>query len=283
MIDPDGIQIQDIDLSDKISINMDEIEECDIQVYSLDNDKEYERYIKDIESQVRMSDEYRSMISYLRDNMNMNECAFLKGVSNKNDRSIKIEIHHYPFSLRDITEIVVRKRQYYREALDVQMVAKEVMELHYKLMVGLISLSQTVHELAHSSRIFVPTDKVLGRYDLFVQYYKPFCDPEQLEVLDRIEKYTEEKQSPVLNTNILNQNTIEYDIKDKTYVLPDPSNINKAMLSQLHNIKENNYILPNVEELNNIKNKNKAIAQSPIRFDYSLIKKNRDKNSTRVV
>ena len=45
------------------------------------------------------------------------------------------------------------------------------------------------------------------------------------------------------------------------------------MLSQLHNIKENNYILPNVEELNNIKNKNKAIAQSPIRFDYSLIKK----------
>ena len=273
MIDPDGIQIQDIDLSDKISINMDEIEECDIQVYSLDNDKEYERYIKDIETQVRMSDEYKSMIAYLRDNMNMNECAFLKGVSNKNDRSIKIEIHHYPFSLRDITEIVVRKRQYYREALDVQMVAKEVMELHYKLMVGLISLSQTVHELAHSSRIFVPTDKVLGRYDLFVQYYKPFCDPEQLEVLDRIEKYTEEKQSPVLNTNILNQNTVEYDIKDKTYVLPDPSNINKAMLSQLHNIKENNYILPNVEELNNIKNKNKAIAQSPIRFDYSLIKK----------
>jgi hypothetical protein len=273
MIDPDGIQIQDIDLSDKISINMDEIEECDIQVYSLDNDKEYERYIKDIETQVRMSDEYKSMIAYLRDNMNMNECAFLKGVSNKNDRSIKIEIHHYPFSLRDITEIVVRKRQYYREALDVQMVAKEIMELHYKLMVGLISLSQTVHELAHSSRIFVPTDKVLGRYDLFVQYYKPFCDPEQLEVLDRIEKYTEEKQSPVLNTNILNQNTVEYDIKDKTYVLPDSSNINKAMLSQLHNIKENNYILPNVEELNNIKNKNKSIAQSPIRFDYSLIKK----------
>ena len=82
---------------------------------------------------------------------------------------IKIEIHHYPFSLRDIVEIVIRKREYYKESLSVQMTAKEVMMLHYKLIIGLIPLSQTVHELAHSSRLFVPSDKVLGRY---CKYFK---------------------------------------------------------------------------------------------------------------
>ena len=39
---------------------------------------------------------------------------------------IKIEIHHYPFSLRDIVEIVLRKRMYYKESIEVQMTAKEV-------------------------------------------------------------------------------------------------------------------------------------------------------------
>ena len=82
MIDPDGIQTQSSNLPSTININMDEIPECDIECYFIEDEKEYERFVKDIESTVRRSYEYKRMISYLRDNMNMNQCAFLKGVSN---------------------------------------------------------------------------------------------------------------------------------------------------------------------------------------------------------
>lgn len=274
MIDPDGIQTQSSNLPSTININMAEIPECDIECYFIEDEKEYERFVKDIESTVRRSYEYKKMISYLRDNMNMNQCAFLKGVSNADGNfDIKIEIHHYPFSLRDIVDIVIRKRQYYKESITVQMVAKEVMILHYKLMIGLIPLSQTVHELAHSSRLFVPVDKVLGRYDLFIQYYKPFCEPEQLEVLDRIEKYSYEKENTILDTNIIEQNRVSYEIKDPTFMLPNTETMNAAMIEQMNRIKNNNYMLPSINDVKALETSKPKEAICPISFDYTLIKK----------
>ncbi len=274
MIDPDGIQTQSLNLPSTININIAEIPECDIECYFIEDEKEYERFVKDIESTVRRSYEYRRMISYLRDNMNMNQCAFLKGVSNADGNfDIKIEIHHYPFSLRDIVDIVIRKRQYYRESITVQMTAKEVMMLHYKLMIGLIPLSQTVHELAHSSRLFVPVDKVLGRYDLFIQYYKPFCEPEQLEVLDRIEKYSYEKENTILDTNIIEQNRVSYEIKDPTFMLPNTETMNTVMIEQMNRIKNNNYMLPNVNDVKMLEASKHKEVVCPVIFDYSLIKK----------
>lgn len=271
MIDPDGIITQSTNLSSTITVMPKNIEPCDGEIFCLDDDKDYEKYVREIESQVRRSFEYHNMIAYLRENMNMNKCAFLKGVSNEETYGIKIEIHHYPFSLRDIVDIVVRKRKYYNESLDVQMVAKEVMMLHYKLMIGLIPLSETVHELAHSSRLFIPVDKVLGRYDLFIRYYKPFCEPEQLDVLERIEKYSMELSNPVLNTNIIEQNRVSYDIKDTSYQIPDLSTVNTNMLEQLRIIKENNYMLPSIEEIKQIEET--RTIEDAITFDYSLIKK----------
>lgn len=257
MIDPDGIQIQNTNLANVVKVISPEIEPCNINCYCLEDDKEKEKYIRDVETQVRRSFEYKEMIKYLREYMGMDRCAFLEDVNNRETYGIRIEIHHYPFSLRDIVEIVMRKREYYRESMELQMVAKEVMELHYKLMVGLIPLSQTVHELAHSSRLFIPSDKVLGRFDLFVSYYKPFCDTQQLEVLSRIEKYSEEKESPILNTNILEQNHVKYQINDQSYSLPDSENINTAMLEQMARIKENNYMLPSVTEIKQLEDKKK--------------------------
>lgn len=271
MIDPDGIQIQESNLPSKIVINNKEIPPCDFECYCLEDDKDYKLFISDIEKDVRKSIEYRKFIAYVRDYMNMNKCAFLQNVSNDETFDIKIEIHHYPFSLHDIVEIVVAKRKYYNECMKLRMVSKEVMILHYKLIVGLISLSETVHEVSHSSRLFIPVDRVMGRYKLFVDYYRPFIDPRLLEVLDRIEKYTEEKQSKILNTNIIEQNIVTYDITDSNYRLPDMGNINIAMIEQINNIRNNNYMLPTIEDIQN--KKEERIIICPISFDPSLIER----------
>lgn len=268
MLDPDSIQIQNSNLPDIIKIK--QVPTFDIQIYNLEDDKEYDTYVKDVEKEVRKSFEYRRFIKYLRENMDMNKCSFLKGVSNEETIDIKIEIHHYPFTLRDICEIVIRKRSYYNEPLFLQMTAKEVMILHYKLMIGLIPLSETVHELVHSGRLFIPVDHVMGRYQIFVEVYKPFCSPEQLETLERIEKYTEENSS-ILDTTILEQNNVSYNITDNKFMLPEFNQITNNMISQLDAIKANNYILPSINDNKMIGEKRKVV--SAIYFDESLKKK----------
>jgi hypothetical protein len=245
MLDPDGIQVQKTNLPDLIKIN--NVPEFDTLCYNLEDEKDYKRFITDIEREVRKSFEYRQFIKYIRDNMDMNKCSFLKGVSNDETFDIKIEIHHYPFTLHDISEIVLRKRQYYGESTQLQMVAKEVMQLHYKLIIGLIPLSQTVHKLAHNGRIFIPVDKVLGRYNIFVKYYEPFCDPEQLETLKRIEDYTIHN-SDILDTTIIEQNKISYNVNDQRFALPKFNQINESMINRIESIKNNNYLLPVAED-----------------------------------
>lgn len=261
MLDPESIQIQKGNLSNRILIK--DIPECDFQVYNLEDDKEYDKYIKTIEKEVRKSIEYRRFIKYLRDYMGMNKCAFLKGVSNTETFDIKIEIHHYPFTLRDICEIVYRKRNYFNDSLEVQMVAKEVMICHYRLIVGLISLSETVHQLAHSGRLFIPVDRVLGRYNIFIEYYKDFCTPEQLDTLDRIEKYTIENAS-VLDTTIIDQNRVSFEVKDSRFALPEFNQINTNMIEQMKAIKDNNYLLPTADDIPKSKEERKVIC--PIEF-----------------
>lgn len=265
MIDPDGIQIQESNLPDIIKIR--EVPEFETEVYNLEDDKDYDHFVKDVEKEVRKSFEYRALIKYLRENMGMNKCSFLKGVSNEETFDIKIEIHHYPFTLRDIVEIVFRKRCYYRESLNLEMVTKEVMELHYKLIIGLIPLSETVHQLAHSGRLFIPVNNVLGRYDLFVELYKPFCEPEQLETLERIQKYSEEN-SNILNTTIIDQNRITYEVKDNRFALPQFNTITDNMISQIEAIKANNYMLPTINTQPQIEEKKEIVC--PIIWDESL-------------
>jgi len=244
MIDPDNIIIVDKNQTNTLKLN--NIPEYDFLVWDLEDDKDLKKFYTTIEKEVRGSFEYREMIQYLRNNYNMNECSFIK-VSNKDNFNIKIEIHHYPFTLYDIVLIVYRKRIYYQESLDVQMVAKEVTMLHYKLLVGLIPLSKTVHQLVHDGKLFIPVYNVLGRYRVFVDIYKPFCEPEQLETLERIERYSQD-ESHLHNTSILDQNMIDISTTNTRYQIPDFVRIESTMYERIDTIKKNNYKLPTLED-----------------------------------
>jgi hypothetical protein len=177
----------------------------------------------------------------------MNKCSFLKGISNEESYDIKIEIHHYPFSLADIVNIVIKKRQYYNESLDVQMVAKEVMQRHYELLVGLIPLSKTVHKLVHSESIFIPIDKALGNWQRFMDIYSNFMSPEQADVIERIIEYSK-SYNKELNEEVLKQNTIYLSSTDPRYQLPDFHKVYDNMIDRIGVIKENQYRLPEVTE-----------------------------------
>ena len=249
MIDPDSIIVQNHNDANIIKLN--NVPEYDFITFDLEDDKQLKKYISTIEKEVRSSFEYRNMIKYLKDNMGMDNCSFIQ-VSSKDSYSIKIEIHHYPFTLYDIVYIVYKKRIYYQESLEIELVAKEITMLHYKLLVGLIPLSTTAHQLVHAGKLFIPITNVLGRYKLFIDFYKPFCSEEQLDTISRIEKYSIEQVSDLLNTpHILDQNNISIYNSDTNYQIPDLNNINTNLDNRIEDIKNNNYKLPSLVNKNN--------------------------------
>jgi len=188
-------------------IKMSEIPEYNLYDYDLNDEKSFKKYLQAIEKSVRTSFEYRALVAYLREYMDMNQCAFYKNVNNIDTTKIRIEIHHEPLSLFDICLIVYNKRVAFNEPLDEEFVAKEVMYLHYNLMVGLIPLAETVHQLVHAQYLFVPTTAVLGKYREFVNRYEPYMLPEQLEILEKIEQateaYNDDDAKTLLSTNYI--------------------------------------------------------------------------------
>ena len=223
MRDPDGlVSSYELECPPTV-IEMKDVPEYNLYDFDLSDEKSFRKYIQTIEKTVRTSFEYRQMVQYLREYMDMNKCAFYENVSNIDTTKVHIEIHHEPLSLYDICLIVYNKRVAFNEPLDEEFVAKEVMYLHYNLMVGLIPLAETVHQLVHAQYLFVPTTTVLGKYREFVNRYEPYMLPEQIETLDHIEEATKTYNMNDAET-ILSKNYIYVDMTG-SYKLPKTEEI----------------------------------------------------------
>lgn len=247
MIDPGTITQVPINTDRTYELHMDYIPEADYKVYDLDDEKSFMKYINDIEKRVRNSFEYRRFIDTLKTRDDMNKCAIIEDAVLDKDSKVKIEIHHHPFTLFDIVMIVYNKRLYNGESLELNMVAKEVLELHYKGMIGLIPLSTTVHKLFHNGFIFIPVDKVRFNWKAFMNEYYDFFNSEQKDVIERIIMYSSDYDE-IKNLEVLQQKNITIDSSIDQYKLPDLSTVFNNMNNRIAMIKENHYYLPSASE-----------------------------------
>lgn len=152
----------------------------------LNTERDKEKFIKRIENVVRASMEYRDYIAYLKEYVNMNQCAFFNNIENAQSSRVRIEVHHEPFTLFDIVKVVVNK--FIEEAIPLNdlYIADEVMELHYNNKVGLIPLSKSIHQIVHNSNeIVIPLNLVYGDYKSFLEEYNDYLDEELLDKLER--------------------------------------------------------------------------------------------------
>lgn len=211
----------------------------EIEDYDLFNEKDFRKYIMDVKKDCRGSFEYSQMVQFLRENLDMNKCSFYENVNNIDSNKIKIHIHHDPFGLEDICLIVYNKRSYFGESLEVEQVSKEVLFLHYKLMVGLIPLAETPHELVHNQYLFVPADAVLGNYKEFINLYEQFMEPEQLYVLDAILEMTKTYKHETVN--VLNKQYIYID-HTGSYKLPELSVVKDMMYKKMNSLEDSSHV-----------------------------------------
>lgn len=182
------------------------------------SEKDKIKLIKTIERIVRSSQEYKQYIAFLRKEVDMTMCSFFTNISNKDSRKVSIEIHHEPFTLFDIAQIVLEKWIAENKKINPILIAEEVMKLHYQNKVGLIPLSITVHELVHSGKLFIPLQNVYGDFISFFEEYEPYISNDLKDILQIKLKMSKELEN--LDMSILEKKYVYLEIDGMTFPQP---------------------------------------------------------------
>jgi hypothetical protein len=178
---------------------------------SLDNVKDFDKLIKNIEKIVRNSLEYRNYIKFLKTELKLNSCTLLK---NFNTDIVNIELHHYPFTLYDITEIILNYLIKVNIEFSPISVAERITKLHYENKVGLVPLTKTVHELAHNGEVFISINNVFGNIEKFIYEYNLGVTSQHLEKLEKLIELSNDENVQRINENILKEKRIGYSLEN---------------------------------------------------------------------
>lgn len=133
---------------------------------------------KELEGMIRRSKEYKFWTSFIRASLSVDFQCYHTGAI---PSMCTIEIHHYPYTLYDLCNIVMMNCSDFT-TFDI---AKMVMKLHYMNLVGFVPLCSTSHETFHSGLLEIPINIVEGNWrDL----------PKYIDVPDKLLEKIEEKK-----------------------------------------------------------------------------------------
>lgn len=185
---------------------------------SIMTDRDKVKQVKGIERIVRGSQEYKQYVAFLRKEVDMTMCSYFTNISKKDGAKVSIEIHHEPFTLFDITLIVLEKWMAEGMKINPILIAEEVMRLHYQGKVGLIPLSLTVHDLVHEGKIFIPLQNVYGDFISFLEEYEPYITQDLQDILEI--KLKMSKDVDAQDTSILEKKYVYLEVDGMRF--PEP-------------------------------------------------------------
>lgn len=194
------IEVGDFDISDN---NLSVPEDLD------------DKTVKYIEKEIRSSFEYRGYISYLKNEMDLTRCALLPEIDIKED-NVSLEFHHYPMTLFEISKIVgLHMVNGLKQGQSVSCfdVAEEVVRDHYMNEIGLVPLTTTLHQMAHTHSIVIPTDKINGNYRDFIARYRKEIPDEIMDRIAQAEAFNGSPDAQAINREKLRKVISEYKIR----------------------------------------------------------------------
>lgn len=173
----------------------------------LTDNKEKDKFVKSIEKIIRQSYEYKNFIGILKNVYGYTNSTFFKRIDIR-DTKTPIEFHHYPFTLYDLVSIEVDFEIDKGETeIDPIKIAERVMKYHYQLMVGLVPLSETEHELVHDGKKFVNIDEVKGDFEAYLEKFDHKIPDEFKEKIQNLKYLSKQENEGVdIDGNILDLN-----------------------------------------------------------------------------
>lgn len=201
--------------------------------------------IKYFEGEIRDSFEYKYLIDLFKNALDVKSCVFFKGYSIEN--GFKLEFHHHPFTLFDYTEAVVNKQADTNDDSDGNYVLeneveKEVVLLHYKLMVGLVPLNPTAHGLVHDGKLDIHPSLIIGNHEKFYNEYNKYISQ---SAKDKYEEYMEKYKKDGQCSELIYPENFEYKptiIRANNKHLLNIDKINKLLIGDKLNNINNEYI-----------------------------------------
>lgn len=157
-----------------------------LRIDNFSSDKDFLKFVKNVESAVRRSCEYRLWVSYLIENCGSHICALTKERTNEAD----VHIHHHPISLFLICKSVVEKyldSETYFCTFDV---CTKIIELHFSNKIGYIPLLASMHEKYHNGYLKLPIDLVKGGYQYMLDSYQ--FDEDDFKKITELQTYKPE-------------------------------------------------------------------------------------------
>jgi hypothetical protein len=155
-------------------------------------EKAYKRFIQNTEKLIRTSKEYKTYIELLRTNLTALNLDNV--MSNITNADAEMEFHHYPVTLYEIVDLVAMSKFLKKEGFTSFKIAREVMDLHFKNIVGLVPLTKTNHELAHNNALFFSTKQVFGNFKEMLKIYEDAVSTDLKNKVARIDEMTEQDQ-----------------------------------------------------------------------------------------
>lgn len=172
-----------------------------------------QKVIAYLEKLIRKSYEYKQYITYLKSELDITKCAITPSLDIK-EYGIGLEFHHYPLTLYDIADTILRKYLYTKKENDTVSlfnVMEEVMKEHYLGDVGLVPLTKTAHEMAHNGSLKIPISAVNGKYENFMNKYYKYLTPEMIEKIQNATLITDDIAKEF--NNKLEKNILNYEVK----------------------------------------------------------------------
>ena len=174
-----------------------------------DNLTQYVKFVKDCESAVRTSPDYKIFISFIKRVLGINFCQVSSSIY---DTDATVEMHHGPiFTLFDYASIMVNHFLNTNKKIDTPRIADALLDEHFDLHIQVVMLATTNHEAAHNRDLFLNVKQGIGDLNRFIELYnKAFDDVHKFKVWNYINMC---KNNPSFDTGYLDTPYIEKVIK----------------------------------------------------------------------
>ena len=121
-------------------------------------------FIKTVTAMVRKCPEYARYRTFLLENLDMDRCSILSDLTPEEVSAAGLEIQHAPLALYDIAELILGQMQVDQMRITTFSVANRIMAYHWKGWVGLVPLTQTIHEAVHAGQVHVDPRTIFGNW-----------------------------------------------------------------------------------------------------------------------
>jgi hypothetical protein len=151
-----------------------------LRISNFQSEPDYKKFVKNCESMLRKSIEYRLWKNYLIDVLQNDHCM----ITFENIAEVTIEVHHHVPSLYTLMASLINKRLEKGEDFCTFDIVMEAVELHFKNKIGYVMLLTSMHEKFHNGHLDIPIELVRGDFRTYLKDYIPYIDEADLDIIN---------------------------------------------------------------------------------------------------